>query len=96
MSDDPLSWHFLHHKMSEWVPLTVMEVRLLWLVDEGLLRSKEVAGWRAIAGEAILDPWPRETVSFTDFHGCRFGILASDFLLGFPATAQRLAIAQPS
>jgi hypothetical protein len=60
-----------------------MEVRLLWLVDEGLLPSKEVTGWRAIASEAILDPWPRETVSFTDFHRCGFGILVSDFILGF-------------
>ena len=65
--------------MSEWVPSIVMEVRLLWLVDEGLLPSKEVTRWRAMVGEVLPNPQPRETVSFTDFHECGFGILALDF-----------------
>ena len=65
---------FLHHKMSEWVPLTVTKVRLLWLVDQGLLPLKEVTMWRVIAGEVILDLRPREMMSFTDFHECGFGI----------------------
>jgi hypothetical protein len=58
----------------------VMEVKLLWLVDEGFHLSKEVARWRAAASEVFLDPWPRETVSFTDFHERGFEIPMLDFL----------------
>lgn len=66
-----------------WVPSIVMEVKLLRLVDEGLLLPPEVTRWRAVASEAFLDPWPEETVSFTDFHEHGFRIPASDFLPRF-------------
>jgi hypothetical protein len=69
--------------MNEWVPSTVSEVWLLWLVKDGLLPLKDVAGWRAAAGEVLPNPQPREMVSFTDFHERGFRILASDFLRGF-------------
>ena len=69
--------------MIEWVPSTVMEVRLLWLIDNGLLSLKEVTGWRATAGEVLPNPQPWETVSFIDFHEREFRILTSDFLRGF-------------
>jgi hypothetical protein len=61
----------------------VTEVKLFWLVDEGLLLSMEVTRWSATAGEAFLDPWPKETVSFTDFHEHGFGIPVLDFLPRF-------------
>jgi hypothetical protein len=60
----------------------VIEVRLLWLVDRGLL-PKEAAGWRAATRNAFLFPQPDETVSFTDFHERGFVILALDFFHGF-------------
>jgi hypothetical protein len=42
--------------MGEWVPSEVTEVRLLWLVEKGLLPSKEVARWRATARDVFLFP----------------------------------------
>ena len=59
------------------------EVRLLRLIDEGLLLSKGVAEWRATTGEVLPNPRPGEMVSFTNFHEHGFGILESDFLQGF-------------
>jgi hypothetical protein len=58
-------------------------VRLLKLVDDGLLLPKEVAGWRVAGGKVLPNPRPREMVSFTDFLERGFRILASDFLWGF-------------
>ena len=68
--------------MSEWVPSMVMEVRLLWLVEDGLLPPKQVTRWRTATGEVLPNPRPREMVSFTDFHERGFRILALDFLRG--------------
>jgi hypothetical protein len=59
------------------------EVRLLQLIEDGLLLPKGLAGWRAATGEVLPNPRPREAMSFTNFHECSFGILASDFLRGF-------------
>jgi hypothetical protein len=42
--------------MSEWVPSTVTEVRLLRLVKDVLLPLKEVTGWRAATGEVFPNP----------------------------------------
>lgn len=67
--------------MSGWVPLTVTEVRLLRLIEEGLLLSKELARWRVTTGEVNLVPWP--DVSFTDFHEHGLGNPMLDFLRGF-------------
>jgi hypothetical protein len=61
----------------------VTEVRLLRLVEDGLLPLKEVIGWRAAAGEVLSNPRPGEMVSFTDFHEHGFRIPASVFLWGF-------------
>ena len=61
----------------------VMEVRLLRLVDDGLLPSKEVTGWRATASEVLPNLRPGEMVSFIDFHERGFEIPALDFLWGF-------------
>ena len=47
---------YLCCKMSEWVPSTVMEVKLLRLMEKGLLPPKEVAGWRATIGHVL--PFP--------------------------------------
>ena len=69
--------------MSKWVPSSVMEVKLLWLIDEGFLSPKNIVGWRAVAGEVFPDPWTGETVSSNDFHEHRFGIPVSNFLHGF-------------
>ena len=66
--------------MSELVPSTVTEVRLLWLVEDGLLPPKGVTGWRATVGEVLPNLRPREVVPFTDFLKCDFGILVLDFL----------------
>ena len=46
----------LRGKMGEWVPLEVMEVRLLWLVEKGLLPLMEVTEWRAAAGDVFSFP----------------------------------------
>jgi len=70
--------------MSEWVPSTVMEVKLLRLMEKGLLPPKVVAGWRAAAGDAFLLPRLDEAVTFIDFHEQGFMILASDFLSQLP------------
>ena len=51
----------------------------MWLMEKGLLPPKEVAGWRATAGDAFLLPWLDEVVMFIDFHEHRFVILALDF-----------------
>jgi hypothetical protein len=59
--------------MGEWVPSEVMEARLLRLVEKGLLPPKEVARWRAAAGDVF--PF--------DFHERGFMIPASDFFRGF-------------
>jgi hypothetical protein len=69
--------------MSEWVPLTVTEVKLLRLMEEGFLLPKEVARWRAAADEAFSDSWPDGMVSFINFHERGFGISMLDFLHGF-------------
>ena len=69
--------------MSEWVPSMVTEVRLLRLIDDGILPPKEVTGWWATTGDVLPSLWPGETVSFTDFHERGFGIPASDFCWGF-------------
>jgi hypothetical protein len=45
--------------------------------------TKDVAGWRAAAGDAFSLPWLDKVVSFTDFHEHGFAILASDFLHSF-------------
>ena len=66
--------------MSEWVPFMVSEVRLLRLVEDGLLPPKEVTGWRATTGEVLPNPRPGEMVSFTNFHEHGFGFPALDFL----------------
>jgi hypothetical protein len=68
----------LRDKIGEWVPSEVMEARLLWLVEKGLLSSKEVARWWAATRDVFLFPQPSEVVSFLDFHEPRFMILASD------------------
>jgi hypothetical protein len=34
----------------------VTEVRLLWLVKDGLLLLKEVTRWRAVIGEVVPNP----------------------------------------
>ena len=61
----------------------MMQARLLWLVEKGLLPLKEVAGWRATARDVFLFLWPGEVVSFTDFHERGFAILVSDFFHAF-------------
>jgi hypothetical protein len=42
--------------MGEWVRLVLIEVRLLWLVEKGLLPLKEVAKWRVTTGDVFLFP----------------------------------------
>ena len=61
----------------------VMEAKLQRLVEKGVLPPKEVAGWRAAAGDVLPFPLLNETVSFTDFHEHGFTILELDFLRGF-------------
>jgi hypothetical protein len=50
------------------------------LMEKGLLPTKDIARWRAAAGDAFSLPWLDKVVSFTDFHKHGFTILASDFL----------------
>lgn len=69
--------------MGEWVPSEVMEVRLHWLVEKGLLPPKEVAGWMAAIGDVLPFQQPNEVVLFIDFHERGFMILMSDFFRGF-------------
>jgi hypothetical protein len=57
-----------------------MEVRLLWLVEDGLLPPKGVTRWRAATSEVLPNLQFEEVVSFTNFHEHGFGIPASDFL----------------
>ena len=75
---------YLCCKMSEWVPSTVMEVKLLRLMEKGRLPPKVVAGWRAATGDAFLLPRLDEAVTFIDFHEQGLMILASDFLSQLP------------
>jgi len=60
-------------------------------MKKSLLPPKEVAGWRAPAGDAFLLPWLNEAVTFIDFHEHGFVILASDFPLQLPPRAWYLA-----
>jgi hypothetical protein len=43
-------------EMGEWVRSVLIEVRLLWLVEKGLLPLKEVAKWRVTTGDVFLFP----------------------------------------
>ena len=54
--------------MSNWRPSNVDEAVLAAFAEKGLLPPKEVAHWRAPAGEGFPRPWAGEVVSFLAFH----------------------------
>jgi len=59
--------------MSSWRTSNVDESMLAAFVEKGLLPPKEVAHWRAPAGEAFPQPRASEVVSFLAFHERRLG-----------------------
>lgn len=79
------------YKMGSWVLSVVTEGKLLEFVEKGLLLPKEVARWRATAGERF--SWPRagEAVSFLDYHKHGYGLPAFDFIHGFLHELQHLS-----
>ena len=56
---------------------------LATFIEKGLLPPKEVAHWRApVLGEAVLQPWADEVMSFLAFHEHGLGYPVQWFLCG--------------